>query len=183
MDVSRFYEMRKYAYSLMNGLDPTTGLSFANDTIMNIDSIKKYNQLVYELTDTLIIAAEKEGKAKSKKVPFFILKTDLRKIDILEAPVSISRLCNELNNYALPGMRKLRASDLTRGLTKLGYLCEIIIDEEKSYKKPTDKGIKLGIIAEERQNSYGNKYMVNLYNETAQKYIVTNVMRIIENAK
>lgn len=183
MDVNKLYEMRRCAYSLMNGIDPTSGLLFPNDTIMNIATIKKYNQSVCELLDVLIVATEKEGVTKSKKIPFFLMESDLGKIKFFETPVSISKFCNELNNYVLPGMAKLRASDLTRGLMKLGYLCDVIIDEEKSYKKPTKKGIELGIIGEEKQNSYGNKYLVNLYNETAQKYIIANIMKIIEKAK
>lgn len=183
MDVSKLYEMRKYAYSLMNGIDPTSGLLFSNDTIMNIATIKKYNQSVCELLDVLIVATEKEGVTKSKKIPFFLLESDLEKIRYFETPVSISKFCSALNNYTFPGMKKLRASDLTKGLMKLGYLCDVIIDDEKSYKKPTKKGIELGITAEERQNSYGNKYLVNLYNDAAQKYIVAHIMDIIEKAK
>lgn len=183
MDVSKLYEMRKYAYSLMNGIDPTSGLLFPNDTIMNIATIKKYNQSVCELLDVLIVATEKEAVTKSKKIPFFLLKTDVEKITFFETPVSISKFCNYLNNYALPGMKKLRASDLTKGLMKIGYLCDVKIDDEKSYKKPTKKGIELGITAEERKNSYNNKYMVNLYNIDAQKYIVDNMMEIIERGK
>lgn len=183
MDVNKLYEMRRCAYSLMNGIDPTSGLLFPNDTIMNIATIKKYNQSVCELLDMLIVATENKGITKSKKIPFFLLESDLEKLSFFQTPVSISKFCSELNNYVLPGMRKLRASDLTKGLVKLGYLCDVIIDEEKSYKKPTKKGIELGIIEEERQNSYGNKYLVNLYNENAQKYIAANIMKIIEKEK
>ena len=183
MYVNKLYEMRKCAYSLMNGIDPTSGLMFPNDTIMNIVVIKKYNQSVCELLDALIVATEKEGITKSKKIPFFLLESNSEKISICETPISISKFCNDLNNYVLPGMKKLRASDLTKGLMKLGYLCNVIIDDEKSYKKPTEKGIELGILTEKRQNSHGNKYLVNLYNSAAQKYILSNLMEIIGKAK
>ncbi len=183
MDVNELYEMRKYAYSLMNEVDPTSGILFPDDTIMKIPAIKKYNQLVCELLDTLIRATEKNGGMRKNRIPFFLTKSDIEKINYFDAPVAISEFCNYLNNHSLPGMRKLRASDLTKGLMKLGYLYDVVIDDEKSYKKPTEKGIELGITVEERKNSYGNIYSVNLYNEVAQKYIVMNLVEIIEKGR
>jgi hypothetical protein len=72
---------------------------------------------------------------------------------------------------------------LTRGLLNLGYLKEVSIDDEKSYKAPTLEGVSLGIIEEKRTNSYGNSYSVNLYNIDSQKYIVKELAGIIEASR
>lgn len=44
MEKEKLYELRYYANSLENGIDPTTGLFFAEDTIMNAPKIKDYNR-------------------------------------------------------------------------------------------------------------------------------------------
>ncbi len=150
---------------------------------MNISSIKKYNQLVCELVDILIATTGKESVTKNTKIPFFLLESDIEKLSFFETPVSISQFCNYLNSFVMPGMKKLRATDLTKGLVKLEYLEVVDIDDEKSYKRPTNKGIELGIVAEERENALNNKYVVNLYDEGAQKYIVHNMTKIIKKGK
>ena len=180
MEKSKLYEMRYYAYSLMNGIDPTSRIQFADDTVMNIPKIKKYNEDVCNLIDSMLVAIPSTGGKKTRKIPFFILKEDIENFQYFEKPVSISEFCNCMNKFALPGMAKLRATDLTRGLLKLGYLMEISIDDEKSYKAPTLAGVSLGIVEEKRTNSYGNSYSVNLYNIDAQKYIMKELTGIIE---
>jgi hypothetical protein len=81
---------------------------------------------------------------------------------------------------ALPGMKKLSAVDLTKGLVQMGILYQE--DGEPSDKRPTDDGLALGITREQRQNSYGNNYYVNLYNDSAQKFVVDNLQKILNSA-
>ena len=47
------------------------------------------------------------------------------------------------------------------------------------YKVTTKKGNEIGIINEKRENSYGNVYSVNLYNEMAQRFVVNNLDNIL----
>lgn len=175
--------MRYYANSLMNGIDPTSRGQFVEDTVMNIPKIKKYNEDVCNLIDSMIVAITSAGERQKGKIPFFILKEDRESFSYFEKPVSISEFCNCMNKFVLPGMVKLRATDLTSGLLNLGYLMEISIDDEKSFKAPTLAGASLGIIEEKRTNSYGNSYSVNLYNIDAQKYIVEELAGIIEASR
>ena len=108
------------------------------------------------------------------------MREDVEIFPYSAVPVSISELCYCMNKFILPGMSKLHAADLCKGLLNLGYLMEVTIDDEKSYKAPTLAGTSLGILKEERTNSYGNSYSVNLYNLNAQKYIVERLSEIIE---
>ncbi len=183
MELSKLYEMRYYAHSLMNGIDPTSKAVFAEDTIMNIPQIKKYNEDVCNLIDSMIAARTSAGKTQKGKIPFFIMKEDRENFPYFEKPVCISEFCNCINKFVLPGMVKLRATDLTKGLLNKGYLIEISIDDEKRFKAPTLVGASLGIIADKRTNSYGNSYSVNLYNIDAQKYIVEELAEIIEASR
>ncbi|PKM57283.1 MAG: hypothetical protein CVU98_06950 [Firmicutes bacterium HGW-Firmicutes-3] len=183
MELSKLYEMRYYANSLMNGIDPTSRVQFVEDTVMNIPQIKKYNEDVCNLIDSMIVSIASAGERQKGKIPFFIMKEDRENFPYFEKPVSISELCICMNKFVLPGMVKLRATDLTRGLLNLGYLKEVSIDDEKSYKAPTLEGVSLGIIEEKRTNSYGNSYSVNLYNIDSQKYIVKELAGIIEASR
>ena len=154
MELSKLYEMRYYANSLMNGIDPTSRVQFVEDSVMNIPQIKKHNEDVCNLLDSMIVAIASAGERQKGKIPFFIMKEDKENFPYFETPVSISEFCNCLNKYVLPGMAKLRATDVTRGLLHQGYLMEISIDHEKSFKAPTIEGASLGIIEEKRTNSY-----------------------------
>ena len=71
MKKEELFELRYYANCMENGIDPTSGLVFPEDTVMNCKKIKSYNGKVRELLDSLIVAIENDGKkTNNRKIPF-----------------------------------------------------------------------------------------------------------------
>ena len=178
--IDKLYIMRDYANQLSQGIDPTSGISFPDDSIMNIKKIKNHNKEVCKLIDSIINNTSRHTTTESRKIRFLMLaeaKESFRYFE--EYPVTISMLCYRINEYVMNGMSKVRPMELTRGLTKLGYLEEISPDGEKSFKVPTRRGLMIGISKERRKNQYGNEYSVNLYDVQAQKFVITNIEEIL----
>lgn len=181
MRKEELFELRYYASCLENGIDPTSGLSFQEDTIMNCIKIKNYNGKIRELLDSLIVAVENDSnKIIHRKIPFFISIREKEKFKYSDRPVSISEFCHGINDTLLPGMTRLNAKEVTRGLEKLGYLETKTLGEHKHYKCATEKGKSIGIIAEKKLNAYGNEYFVNLYNKDAQTFVLQNLEKILQ---
>lgn len=175
------YELRYYADMLEQGIDPTSNMKFKNDTVLNNFEIKQYNGKIKKILDKLIYLMEnaKELNNKKNKIPFFLLDEQKNLIKLSEESISISELCYRINAVVPSGMKKLRASDVTRNLEDKGYLKSVIWRADKTMKVPTEKGKMLGIQKNERKNAYGNVYYVNLYSLKAQLFIVENVGKLI----
>lgn len=181
MRKEELFELRYYANCLENGVDPTSGLSFQEDTVMNCKKIKNYNGKIRELLDSLIVAAENNGnKVNHRKIPFFIPIREKENFQYSNKPVSISEFCHGINDTLLPGMTRLNAKDVTKGLEILGYLETKILGEDKHYKCATEKGKSIGISEEKKLNAYGNEYCVNLYNKNAQMFVLQNIEKILQ---
>lgn len=84
-----------------------------------------------------------------------------------------------LNGISESYMKKLRATDITNWLLSQGYLEQREMENGNKYKVATSRGNELGIVNEQHQNSYGNIYSVNLYDENAQKFVVDNLDNIL----
>ena len=67
-------------------------------------------------------------------------------------------------------------------LLENGYLEEIQLANGSKRKRPTEKGLELGITTEERLGAKG-PFHVNLLNENAQKFIVDNMKDILHFQK
>ena len=182
-DMEKLYKMRDYANQLSQGIDPTSGISFPDDSIMNISKIKNHNKEVCKLIDSIIIAASRRTTVDAKKIPFFMPEEVKKSFQFFEEqPVSISMLCNRINERVMSGMSRVRPMVITRGLTNLGYLKDVSQDGEESFKIPTESGLLIGISKERRKNQYGNEYSVNLYDLQAQKFIISKIEEILNAA-
>ena len=184
MEIQKLYKLRSYAEQLERGIDPTSGIEFSEDTIMNIPKIKKYNGEIRQFLDAIINLFENNGEfLQQRKIPFFMFKEQKELFEFFDSPVSISKFCHKLNEFASRGMKKIRGKDITIGLEKMGYLETKKIEENRLFKVPTKKGNTLGITQDIRKNKLGDEYFVNLYSSSAQQFILLNLEKILKEAK
>ena len=71
-------------------------------------------------------------------------------------------------------MQKIKRHTIIDWLIVKNYLYIFEAANGRTYKKPTPKGMELGIEEEMRTNANGN-YWVVIYNRNAQQFIVENV--------
>lgn len=182
MKVEELKQLYEIARKLGDGKDPLTNLNFSEDTILNSKIIKKYNRQVAEILREVIITAEKskgEIELKNQKMEFYLNDEEKASFEFSKTPISISALVYSLNGMKGSYVKKLRAVDITNWLLEKGYLEQREMINGNKYKVTTKKGNEIGIINEKRENSYGNVYSVNLYNEMAQRFVVNNLDNIL----
>lgn len=165
---------------LSEGIDPTSGLLFDEDTILNqinnqrtLKSAVKFLRLFYHSYNLHL--------KKIKSIPFYIDESEIELLKPLQYSSSVSQLTYYINSIiSRPEMKNLKATQITQWLTDQGYL-EIVQNEEgDNHKAPTEKGFKIGIFSEERFTREGKRYLINLYNESAQSLVIDNLIEITQ---
>lgn len=165
---------------LSNGVDPTSDIHFDNDTLLNLWQIKK----IFEDAKRYLLILyfnSKDNSKIAKLVPFYVIESDIKKIEPLDDEVIISNFARHIwEKISRPEMKRLRTSVLTSWLVKEGYL-QIIDDGTGSISKiSTEKGNKIGIRTEKRKNDTGETYPLNLYSSAAQQLILDNLIDMVE---
>lgn len=154
---------------LSEGRDPTSGLEFPNDSVLNSVILKR------AFTDTSDILADLIGDIAKRpyKTPFSLTSEEMDTIPISDEPLPISKFVFIINStISHPDMRKLYAKQITEKLTQLHYLEKALPENGREYKISTELGRSLGIHSIHKVNSLGNHYVTNLYNAVAQKFII-----------
>lgn len=170
--------------SLARGEDPTSGIIFTDDTILNHRLIKECFLETAEVLKFLYhnldaINAIKSGKKTSKKMTFVITNEERETIPISSDPISISKFAYLINEKVQhKDMKKLHATQITRWLCRNGYLAIVEPEDGEPYKIATVDGGSVGISTVMKKNSQGIEYATNLYNEAAQKFILDNIVSI-----
>lgn len=164
---------------LSNGVDPTSGITFEKDTILNNATLKRAFAATNELLKDLIQSEKTLVSGKGYKMQFHLFPSDVERIEVSEAPIPVSKLAFLINNIGNnPEMKRLKATQITFWLTCNGYLRIEDSDAEHPYKIPTEAGSALGISCEIKRNAVGQKYAVNYYSAKAQEYIISNINQI-----
>lgn len=100
-------------------------------------------------------------------------------IPFSEEPVNIAIIVKRINNLFIEQYNKnLTPVKLADWLVSKGYL-ELIKEDGKSFKNPTEKGLSNGIFTEKRTRPEGEIYTINIYNYEMQKFIIDNIKEII----
>lgn len=184
MDDKQLMRLQTMMYELSNGVDPTSGLVFGDDTILNNATLKKAFESTSEIlgaliqSDRTLTCAKSAGSYKSQ---FHLFPEDTKKIQISESPVTVSKLTFMINSVRDNScVKKLKATQITFWLTNRGFLQIVDPAEGHPYKVPTEKGLALGIHSEIKINAAGIEYAVNYYSAEAQRYIVSNINQITD---
>lgn len=117
-------------------------------------------------------------KTKLKKIEFHLTE-EMKQIVKLEGNILISQFVDQLNKLRDEDcMKKLAATHVTAILKEEGYIAEQYNQFlGRNTAIVTEKGLELGISASKRISEKGNEYEVLLYNEEAQKILLS----IVEN--
>ncbi|MCL1877758.1 MAG: DNA helicase RecQ [Defluviitaleaceae bacterium] len=137
------------------------------------------------------VKAEKYGAKFLKKIGEFIADAleanisptpppdfDSSKIETLAENITVSILADKINCHLIEcGYDKITGRRINDWLVSKGHMA-IISKGTKTAKTPTEEGAILGITTETREIR-GESTQINLFNENAQKYVVTNVQEIV----
>jgi len=178
-ELERLRYMKTCMDSLAEGVDPTSGEVLPNDALVNNVHLSRCFSLVSDILRRVIENGGVVGQRRRTALPPFSLPSDMHnQVEITAELTMIRRFTDRINGLVdVSTMRKLKVTALTSWLVKNGYLVEEVVNDKKR-KIPTKQGEELGILAEPREGQYGN-YLAILYNENAQRLLVSNLDQII----
>jgi len=116
-------------------------------------------------------------KVTNQKEPFYIMDHELKSIPLSDTDITISKFVFAINEVCKrSGMKKLRATQITSWLMTQGYLEEIVSSDGVLCKSATKHGQELGITSVKKTNSRDEEYIINLYNKSAQEFILQHAI-------
>lgn len=117
-------------------------------------------------------------RAELPTVSFTLSQEQLSKFEFSETPIAISQITSMINLLNLDKTQTgLKAADLASWLVSMGLL-EVIEHNGKSNKLPTKIGKELGISVDRRHGAAGD-YLIALYDQNAQRFIIDNIHCLI----
>lgn len=178
-------KQRAFVSQMAAGIDPTTGMKFIEDTVLNnraiIEALKDVEKTLNAIANQLDKGNSVVINRGPYKKAFFFYSYELEKMNFSEEPITISELAFRINEcLKKPYMKKLRATEITAWLEDEGYLISITDDGENYRKIPTQRGEEIGIVKVEKKNSIDKLYTANLYGIQAQHFLIANLDKICE---
>lgn len=118
----------------------------------------------------------RNSRGKAVKMDFYLTEEMSRSVKI-EGEVLISQFVEQLNQLREEQlMKRLTATSLTAKLREEDYIAERYNPQlGRNMTVATEKGLQSGITASKRISEKGNEYEVLLYNEEAQRYLLSLV--------
>lgn len=115
-------------------------------------------------------------------IPFSITRDDIPRIQISKEALPITHFCEVISeSICHDNMKKLSRKPIINWLIENEYLLEEEVGGVKR-KRAGKKASQIGIY-EEKRTGYKGEYLVVLYSEDAQRYIINNLINILESGK
>lgn len=175
-NVEKLVKAKIYSDKLANGIDPISGQQMPQDSVLNQVELVRYFFFLSGLLQDMIQSAVKPSSASNKKSSFFLTQSQLSRVELSSKPISMTDLTERISKVVDPQCKKFSYKWIVEWLVDAGFL---IIDERNNKKSPTPAGEELGIFQEMRIGSKG-QYLVTLYNEEAQQFVLDNMDSILK---
>lgn len=181
-DYEKILSIKEKIDKLAQGIDPSSNMYFPEDTVLCSSSNKDtFKQVSLILDRVLRVGGKIEKIDKRVKYPFHIGIEQIASIKLSKEPIPISTFVYAINEVISNSeMKKLRATQVTNWLMKNGYLTEIEQGDGKVFKILTEKSSSIGMSSTTKTNAYGRIYDTNMYDERAQKYILSHINEIAQ---
>lgn len=168
----------KVINALSEGIDFYTGEILDDDSVLNNP---RYIRLFKYVEEILKYKVSFNKSTSSKKMNFNITKEQIEQIKIPNETLSISKVCNYINQYVdLDNMKNLTGQNLNQALSKMGVIESTKVGN-KIYWFVTEKYKEdSGIITREYKNDAGIKYVSLNYEPKAQKFILDNLLQLLK---
>ncbi len=181
-DLEVMQRAKMYIDKLANGINPITDQAVPDGECINNVRISRCFFYISVVLNKVIENGGVVGGKPEKEV-FSITEEQLSHYQISDTPIPISEIAKKINELvSSPIMKTLRYKAIASYLLETGYLEEIQLANGSKRKRPTEKGLELGIIIEERVGAKG-PFHVNLLNEKAQRFIIDNMKDILNYQK
>ena len=168
----------EYIKKMAKGINPLTGEFVSTDDLNNNVKISRCLFYVSEVLEDYYEMICNKNCRREKKYNFYAQRSDFLHFNYSEEPIYISLLTSKINDmFHKEDMKKLSAIAVTDWLVSKGYLSLSVKDNGHTTKIPTSLGENLGITSIIKEGKKG-PYLVNVYNVSAQRFIIDNIEEI-----
>lgn len=171
---------KQYLDQLSNGTDPITQKPLKRDDPLATERLQKCFAYVSGILGQVIAnGGQILARHPSRKLPFSLSEEALAQVAISETPIPIKAFAANVNARIDPqASRPLSPVAVTNWLVEKGYLTEITRAQNKRMRVASPLGQSIGIISEERVSRTGVPFMLNLYHEKAQRFLLLHLQEI-----
>lgn len=178
-ELEKIQYAKSFIDKLANGINPLNDEPIPENDLLNNVRISRCMFFVSGILNKVSTESSKPTQKKkiknSDKKTYFINEEQIQNFEYEESGTYISNIINKLNSLIdINSMQKIKRHTIIDWLIAKNYLYIFEAANGRTYKKPTPKGMELGIEEEMRTNANGN-YWVVIYNRNAQQFIVENV--------
>lgn len=179
IDMKKLETAITYMDRIANGKNPINNLPVEDDSVINNVNVIRCMYFVKEILEEVKKNGGQIGK-KARKKDKLDYPIDLAKNFTYTEDKSITKFVKQLNEEIDENLyKKLKYNQITSWLFSNGYLQdEENSERNKSFRRPTQKGIQIGIRTE-RNSFNGREYMAVIYGKQAQEFIVQNLDNIL----
>ena len=169
---------QSYLEDLANGIDPLTGREVSeNDIVNNV----RISRCLFYSAGILRQIVENKGKFKvdmPDRKSFALTPEQASRFEYSDYGLSVTEVVKRLNSLIdTVYMKELKTKDVLSWLVDRGLLQNFIVNN-KTRRRPTAQGERLGIFTEERSGQYG-MYEGVFYDHEAQRFLVDNIDAIV----
>ena len=158
---------------LANGNDPTTGEVMPKDTLLQSVEMSRGLFNVYSTI------CEALNSKTAKKDTFKITPDQLKQFVFSDEPLKISGITDQLNLLKDAHLAALQPVKITNWLVSQDLLKVDPNSFGKGTRLPSEKGKAIGITTKKIMQPDGRQFIMNLYDKTAQKFILDNLDNIL----
>ncbi len=176
-DLEKIAYAKSFIDKLAAGIDPTDGTPIPEGDVAAKSRIVGCFTYVSDVLGKLVASPAAvtdlyrvQGRTVTQEV--------LSRIECSQYPVSISAFAKRID-AALSSSDKFTAHDLNPWLIHHGYIEKLIDYRDKSTKRPTQKGIEIGITVEQSTTATGRVIIGIKLNLFAQRFIRDHLSEII----
>ncbi|MCQ2348869.1 MAG: hypothetical protein MJZ98_00130 [Paludibacteraceae bacterium] len=173
IDPEKLKVAKEWVEKLANGINPLTNGPVKDDDVVNNVHISRCLFYVAEMMGSI----QENGLRNSRRRAFSMTAAEAEQIPV-NGPLGISMVVKAINDRLPEDMRTLTIAQVLKWLRSEEYMQEVVLDEKHKSNYPTAKGNVLGITLEITQNADGFEYKRVYYNETAQRFIYSNIENI-----
>lgn len=181
IDLKKLDTAITYVQRIAEGNNPVNNMPVEGDTVLNNPNVIRCMFFVKEVLEEVKrnngFVGRRVRKNDKQEFPIGILNSFSYRED-----AAISRFVGQINELVDEKVyQKLCYKKILQWLKLNGFLTEELSqDSNKKITLPTEKGVQLGIRAEERSSARDGDYKLLIYGKQAQEYIVRNMEAILK---
>ena len=176
-DLEKIAYTKSFIDKLASGIDPTDGTPIPEQDVAAKQRVVGCFSYVSEVLGKLI-ASPNIVTDLYRVQDRTVTREVLSRIECTQYTVSVSAFAKRIDT-ALGSADKFTAHDLNPWLIHHGYLEKLVDFRDKSTKRPTQKGIELGILVEQSTTATGRVVSSVRLNRFAQQFIRDHLADIV----